>query len=197
VNNSKEQAKTEVFPKDSVPELNTKKLGISPKFLCITHTTLSARRCGSYRILIIDVAAKFCFWTEQWQNISSVPSPRLAKTLKVLNTVLVENSLSFSMVHLTVPKGSRFVSYGCRKLDWLLNQHFWAYCTILNKSAFSQSFTTTSPQPLYTKNVFNKLDFLLVTHMTCFDIRFGRYEFLKSGFSADQVLDKLGIQVLG
>jgi hypothetical protein len=55
----------------------------------------------------------------------------------------------------------------------------------------------TSPETLYTKNVFNKLRFLLVTHMTCFDIRFGRYGFLKSGFSAGQILDRLGIQVLG
>jgi hypothetical protein len=47
------------------------------------------------------------------------------------------------------------------------------------------------------KNVVNKLRFLLITHMTCFDIRFGCYGILKSGFSADQVLDRLGIQVLG
>jgi hypothetical protein len=33
--------------------------------------------------------------------------------------------------------------------------------------------------------------------MTCFDIRFGHYRFLKSDFSAGQILDRLGIQVLG
>jgi hypothetical protein len=55
----------------------------------------------------------------------------------------------------------------------------------------------TSPETSYMKNVANKLSFLLVTHMTCFDIRFGRYGFLKSGFSARQILDILGIQVLG
>jgi hypothetical protein len=55
----------------------------------------------------------------------------------------------------------------------------------------------TSPETLYRKDVFNELRFLLVTHMTCFDIRFGRYGFLKSGFSARQILDSLGIQVLG
>jgi hypothetical protein len=54
-----------------------------------------------------------------------------------------------------------------------------------------------TPETLYTKNVFNKLIFLLVTHMTCFDIRFGRYGFLNSGFRAGQILDRLGIQVLG
>jgi hypothetical protein len=55
----------------------------------------------------------------------------------------------------------------------------------------------TSPETSYTKNVTNELIFLLVTHMTCFDIRFGRYGYLKSGFSARQILDSLGIQLLG
>jgi hypothetical protein len=55
----------------------------------------------------------------------------------------------------------------------------------------------TSPGTLYKKNVVNELSFLLVTHMTCFNIRFGCYRILNSGFSADQVLDRLGIQVLG
>jgi hypothetical protein len=55
----------------------------------------------------------------------------------------------------------------------------------------------TSLEALYMKNVVNELRFFLVTHMTCLNIRFGRYGFLKSGFSADPVLDRLGIQVLG
>jgi hypothetical protein len=42
------------------------------------------------------------------------------------------------------------------------------------------------------KDVANELSFLLVTHMTCFNIRFGRYGFLKSSFSARQILDSLG-----
>jgi hypothetical protein len=49
------------------------------------------------------------------------------------------------------------------------------------------------PETLYMKNVFNELSFLLVTHTTCFDIRFGRYGFFKSGFRANPVLDRLGI----
>jgi hypothetical protein len=49
----------------------------------------------------------------------------------------------------------------------------------------------TSPETLYTKNVTNKLSFLLVTHMTCFDIRFGRYGILKSDSSFGQILDKM------
>jgi hypothetical protein len=55
----------------------------------------------------------------------------------------------------------------------------------------------TSQETSYTKNVSNKFSFLLVTHMTCFDIRFGVYGVLKSGFSAIQILDSLVIQVLG
>jgi hypothetical protein len=53
----------------------------------------------------------------------------------------------------------------------------------------------TSPETLYMKNATSELVFLLVTHMACFDIRFGRNEFLKSGFRARQILDSLVIQV--
>jgi hypothetical protein len=49
---------------------------------------------------------------------------------------------------------------------------------------------------LYTKNVVDELSFLLVTHTACFKIRFGRYGILKPGFSSEQILDGLGIQVL-
>jgi hypothetical protein len=55
----------------------------------------------------------------------------------------------------------------------------------------------TSLETSYTKDVTNEHKFLLVTHMTCFDIWFGRYGFLKSDFSARQILDSLGIQELG
>jgi hypothetical protein len=53
-----------------------------------------------------------------------------------------------------------------------------------------------SPEASYIKNVTNKLRFLLVTHTTCFDIRFGRYGILKSGSSSGQILYRLGIHVL-
>jgi hypothetical protein len=57
-----------LFPKDSVLELNTTKLGNSPRFLTITHTTAFAKRFRSYGTLTINVAAEFHFWTEQRQN---------------------------------------------------------------------------------------------------------------------------------
>jgi hypothetical protein len=36
----------------------------------------------------------------------------------------------------------------------------------------------TSPEALYMKIIINELIFLLVTHMTYFDLRFDRYGFL-------------------
>jgi hypothetical protein len=62
------KSENELFPKDSVPGLNTKKLGNSPRFLTNTHMTLSTKRSRSYGILRINIAAEFCFWTEQRPN---------------------------------------------------------------------------------------------------------------------------------
>jgi hypothetical protein len=52
----------------------------------------------------------------------------------------------------------------------------------------------TLPEILYIKDVTNKPSFLLVTHMTSFDIQINRYEFLNSDFVAEQILDILTIQ---
>jgi hypothetical protein len=52
-------------------------------------------------------------------------------------------------------------------------------------------------ETLYTKNFVNELIFLLVTHTTCFNIRFDHYRILKLGFSYGQILDRLGIPVPG
>jgi hypothetical protein len=49
----------------------------------------------------------------------------------------------------------------------------------------------TSPETSYMKNVANELRFLLVTHMTRFNIWFHRYGFLKSGYGAELILDRL------
>jgi hypothetical protein len=82
----------ELFPKEFVPELNTKNLDNSTSFLTITHTTLSAKRFRICGILPIDVAAEFYSWTEQQQNGFSISSLRLAETPEVLNTILKGNS---------------------------------------------------------------------------------------------------------
>jgi hypothetical protein len=89
----------ELLPKDSVLELNTKNLGNSPFFLAITHMTRSTKRFRMYGILAINVATELCFWTEQQQNGSSISSFGLAKTPEVPNTVLVDHSFRFPIVH--------------------------------------------------------------------------------------------------
>jgi hypothetical protein len=54
----------ELFPKEFILELNTKNLGNSTSFLTITQMTLLTKQYRRYGILMIDVAAVFCFWTE-------------------------------------------------------------------------------------------------------------------------------------
>jgi hypothetical protein len=82
----------DLFPREFFLELNTKNMGHSSIFLTITHMTLSAEWFRSYGILPIDIAAEFCFWTEQQQNGSSFSNLGLAETLKVSNTVSDDNS---------------------------------------------------------------------------------------------------------
>jgi hypothetical protein len=91
--------KTELVLKDFVPELNTKNLGHSTSFLTITHMTMSARRFISYGILMIDITAEFCSWTDQRPKwIFNFSGLRLAETPEVLNTILEGNSLNIPMV---------------------------------------------------------------------------------------------------
>jgi hypothetical protein len=59
------------------------------------------------------------------------------------------------------------------------------------KTGSWQNFAMTSPETSHMKNVANDLSFPLVTHMTHFDIRFGRYGILKSYFSFGHVMDRL------
>jgi hypothetical protein len=56
--------------------------------------------------------------------------------------------------------------------------------TFLYMSGFWQNFAMISLETLYTKNFTNELSFLLATHTTRFDIRFGRYSILKFCFSS-------------
>jgi hypothetical protein len=95
----------ELFLKDFVPELNTKNLGNSLRFLTITYMTVSAKWFRSYRILMIDIAAEFCIQAEQRHKGNSISSLGLAGTLEVPNTDLEDNTLSFPMVHYTAPNG--------------------------------------------------------------------------------------------
>jgi hypothetical protein len=83
-----------------------------------------------------------------------------------------------------------------QNLTRLLNRQFWADRTFRHESVVCQKFSMTSLETLDTKNSVNKLRYLLVTYMTYFDTRFGHYRRLKSGYSADQILDRLDIQVI-
>jgi hypothetical protein len=86
-----------------VSELNTKNMDNSPSFLSITHTILSTKRFRCYRILKIDFTVDFCFWTELPLNGTQLLGLGLAKTLEVLNIIMVGNSLRFMMVHNMAP----------------------------------------------------------------------------------------------
>jgi hypothetical protein len=79
---------------------------------------MSAKQFRRYKNSTIDITAKFCSWTEQRWNGSSLFHLGLAETPEVLNTISNDNSLSFPMVHQMAPDGSQ-------KLDRLLNQRFW------------------------------------------------------------------------
>jgi hypothetical protein len=57
-----------LFPKEFVPELNTKNLGNSTSFLTTMQMTLFVKRFRENGILMIDIAAEFCPWTEQPQT---------------------------------------------------------------------------------------------------------------------------------
>jgi hypothetical protein len=98
MNSSKEKAKMGLFRHDSVPEITTKNLGNSPSFLPVTHTTLSTKWFRSYGISKIDFEAESCFWTKQQLNGTQLLGFGLTETPKVPNTIMVGNSLSFSMV---------------------------------------------------------------------------------------------------
>jgi hypothetical protein len=54
----------------------------------------------------------------------------------------------------------------------------------------------TSLETLNTKIAINKLRFPLVTHMTYFDALFDSYGLLKSGYGAEQILDRLDMLVI-
>jgi hypothetical protein len=89
---------------ETVPELNTKKLGNSRSFLTITHTTLFANQFMSYRIFNDRRCCRIPLLDRTAAKQISTFRLRFAENLEVLNTELVGNSLSFPMIHQTAPK---------------------------------------------------------------------------------------------
>jgi hypothetical protein len=63
--------------------------------------------------------------------------------------------------------------------------------TYLYKTGFWQNFAMTFLETSHTKNVANELSFPLVTQMTHFDKRLGRYGILNSCFSSGHGLNRL------
>jgi hypothetical protein len=180
-----------LFPKEFVPELNTKNLGNCTSFLTITHMTLSAKRFIKYGILTIDTAVVFCFWTEQWRNVSSIfqtqigqnsrsPKYRFGRQLSQLSDGPINGS-------------QRLVINKLRQSETrsVAETIFLADHTYLYNTGFWQNFAMTFPKTSHTKNVTNELRFILVTHMTHFDKRFGCYSILKFYFSSRHDLDRL------
>jgi hypothetical protein len=67
----------------------------------------------------------------------------------------------------------------------------WTDLTFRHKSGFWWNFTMTSSETLYTKNAVNEHSFTLVTHTAHSGTRFGCYGFLKSGYGAELILDRM------
>jgi hypothetical protein len=166
VNSNKEKAETGLFPKDSILELNTKKLGSSPSFLTITHMILSARRFRSYGILTINIAAEFCIWTEQQHNGSSISSLGLAKNFRSTEFHFRRQLSQLSDGMLNGSKRLAICELRQSETRPVPDLVFLADHTFLYKTGVWQNFSMTSPETLYIKNVINELSFLLVTHMT-------------------------------
>jgi hypothetical protein len=85
------------------------------------------------------------------------------------------------------------MSYDVGNSIGLLNQEFCADYTFWHKSGFLAKFRHDLPRNV--EYAINKLIFPLVTHMVYSDTRFGSYGLLKSGRGAEQILDRLDIQV--
>jgi hypothetical protein len=87
--------------------------------------------------------------------------------------------------------GQQFMSYNCQKLDRFAESDFWADLTFWSKLGFWQNFVMTFPETLNTKVAVSELSFLLVTHMSYSDARFGSYGILMLGRGAENFLDRL------
>jgi hypothetical protein len=128
-------------------ELTRKKVGNSPSFPSVNYSAPSDKRFRSSRILNIDLAAEFGFWTEHLLNGTELLGLGLTETLDVPNTIMVENPLSFPMVHNTAVGSS----------TGLVETEIWADHTFQHKSGFSQNFAMTSPETLNMKLDVNEL----------------------------------------
>jgi hypothetical protein len=89
------------------------------------------------------------------------------------------------------------MSYGCQKLDRWTESGILGRLHLSAQIRFLAKFLHDFPRNFVYKKAIKELSFSLVTHIAYFNTRFGRYRFLNSAYSADQILDRLDIQVLG
>jgi hypothetical protein len=140
---------------------------------------------------MIDIAAEFCSWTDQWPKQifnfqtrigrnSRSPKYRFTRQLSKLFDGLINSSKWLAICELRQSE-TRSVAKAI----------FLADHTYLYETDFWWNFTMTFPEILHMKNVVNELRFPLVTHTTHFDKRFDRYSILKSWFSSGHDLDRL------
>jgi hypothetical protein len=138
------------------------------------------RRCW---ILLLDRSAAKTdlqfFWSWIGQNSRS-PEYCFGRQLSQLSDGLINSSQRLAICEL-------------RKSETrpVAKTIFLADHTDLYKIGFWWNFAMTFPETLHTKNITNEHSFPLVTHMTHFDKRFGRYGILKSCFSSGHDLDRL------
>jgi hypothetical protein len=169
----------DLFPREFVPQLSTKNMGNSPSFPTITHTTLSSKRFRCYGISMINAAAEFYSGQNSGRTdlqFSVSDWPKLWKSQILFQTTTL-SAFWWSIKWLQMV--SNLWVTAVRNSTFLFQIGFWWISAM------------TSLETSYTKNVVNELSFLLVTHTTHFDIRFGRYGFLKPSYSVELIPDRL------
>jgi hypothetical protein len=180
----------DLFPLEFVPELNTKNLGSSPSFLTIIHMTLSLNNLEftEFRLstsLLNSVSGQnsggtdLQFSVSDSQNFAS-PKYCFRRQLSQLSDGPSDSSKWLAICELRQSE-TRPVAESAFQADY----------TFLYKTGFWRNFAMTSPETSYMKNITSELSFWLVTLMAHFDIWFGCYGFLKSGYGAELILDSL------
>jgi hypothetical protein len=142
--------------------------------------------CAPVKLLKTELDSTTIGSTKFWR-LSKTETPGLP------NTIPLGNSLRFSMVCFTTPKG-----------QWLTGIGKWSSCWIRENLdrpdlptciRILAKFHHDLPRNLYTKYAINEHRFTPVIHTAYSDTWFGHYEFLKSGYSAELILDRLNTEV--
>jgi hypothetical protein len=106
----------------------------------------------------------------------------------------VGNSSRFPAVTDSASSNKRFRSYRILKIDFAAEFCFWIEQRLNGTELLGLRFTKT-PEVPNTVTVGNSLIFLMVHNMAYSDVRFDSYEILKPGQGAENLPDKLDIQI--